>query len=315
MKNLKRVKIITFTIIVILLLIIVVFFLNKYLQSEMETYQLYDDFSRANIVEHLNLIKDFNSQYSEIRYQQRYKRDEPVTTGQLIYDFAQYEIVPILNYLATPEDNEDLNNAFSYILDFTGIYTVTQTDLAEDIFVKQSNGKYFVKKGEDYVYTVKKKIITKNQFNKLYYEYAKNSNILNYFINLLMQNEQIKRSFNANELKWQLTSNYNDFYKNYKNIILDVICNDLENFSSYLESLVIKPCEGMVLTGELLNTMDCSYKISKELDAEEITLNYTLRRVQKLYNQPTKYYKWLYVLDLDSVWNQLSELGYPKLYD
>lgn len=299
-------------IIFILALFIIVFFMVNYFREENEKYEHYNNFSRASIAMVFTFMKDLDSQYSEIRHQQRYiKNDNILSKGDLIYDFSKYNLLPILNFLNSSVDDNKLFDNFSKVLKFVEIYTIVQFDNSEDIFVKNNNS-YFINKDGEYIYTIKKKVISKQEFNDLYYEFKQNNNIETIFINLLYNNKFFKNKFSRKYLANQIKSNYNQFYLEYKDEIVSVISDELENFSNYLNSFVEEPSETIIM--DPYNQKEEHYKINLDIKGEEIELEYKFKRVQKIYNESTKYSNWLYSLDLEYLWSQLSEYKYPILY-
>lgn len=309
----KKNKLFMVIIISFFALFITMFFLLNYLKEEREKYTHYNDFNRASIAMVFTFMRDLDSQYSEIRHQQRYIKNNNniLSKGDLIYDFSKYNIIPILNYLNSSEENSKLFDSFSKVLKFTEIYTIIQFDKSEDIFVKNNNS-YFVNKNDEYIYTIKKRVISKQDFNDLYYDFKQNNNIDNIFINLLYNNEFFKNRFSKQNLTNQIKNNYNQFYLEYKDKIIDVISEDLENFSNYLNLFIDEPSDTIIM--DPYNQKEESYNINLDIKGEEIKLEYKFKKVQKIYNDPTKYSNWLYSLDLKYLWAQLKEYEYPVLY-
>lgn len=311
----KKVKVLIAIFVSISFIMLVIFFISKVISEEKSKYALYSDFSRASIIMQFHSVKGFNDTYMLIRYQQRYNMKKPITKGELLKDFSNYKMIPILNYMNSFPEDEQLFNSFNQIMKFVEVYNMTSVDLTEDIFVTQDDGKYFKYKDGKYVYTVKKNVITKDTFNNLYYEFINTKDVMSHFISLLLQNYNISKSYSWNDLIYQINNNYNNFYALYKNEIIFIIGNDLTNFSKYLFNFVEKPDDKLYnLPSNNSNHQNNKYKISKDLGSEEITLKYYFSKVQRLYNEPTKYYKWLYKLDVESVWKQLADLNYPKIY-
>lgn len=316
MRSSKGVKAFIIFMAISFLIIIFSLFVVRYIKDENTQYELYADYNRASIAMVLNFVKDFNSQYEEIRYQQRYVPDRtPISKETLIFDFASYKFVPILDYLYEPVENEELFSKFSKIIEFTGVYNSINFENSEDIFVRQKNNKYYIEKDNKYIYTVKKKVITKDEFNKLYFEYIKYQDIESYFASKLITIPKINSQYNTVTLKEAIATNYKLLYTENKNDIINIIINDLDGFGKHLFSFVELPKDYIsTSTYTEVNSDKNKTKLNLEIKGEKISINYEFSKVQRLYNEPTKYSLWLYSLNLDNIWHQLESEGYPMLY-
>lgn len=296
-------------ILIFLFLPLLAYFVKDYIKNEIKQYELYNDFTRANIVMTLSFNKDHVLQFDAIRYVQLFNDDKKLSKGDLIYDFSNYSILPILDYQKKVSENEELILSFSDFLDFLADYNMATINDRENILVRQENGKYYNydKKTEIYTYYIKKNIIDKNTFNKIYVEYLKTkkyNDIQSYFINEIYCNDIIKNKYTYRELKNIIINKYDEFYKKNEDIIVNIIAQDIKSFSEYLYNNYIFIDE---------NNGGNIY-LKQEISTSNLELSFKFKKGDRIYNSASKYYTNIYELDINDVWNQLSEKGYPKLY-
>lgn len=168
-----------------IILLILVFLIIKFVKNEISQYELYDDAVRGGDVLLAAYNKDIYIQFDIINDHQLYTNDKRITMGDLIYDFSTVEYVPILNYLNSICESEDLIKSFNELGTFITNFHSTFYRQREDMFVREDARKIYKKENNKYIYTIKKKYIPKEEFNKIYYEYLANlnySNLENYFI-------------------------------------------------------------------------------------------------------------------------------------
>lgn len=282
------------------------FFLKNYIMNEIEQYRLYNDYTRASRVMTLSFNKNFDIQFNNIRFIQSSNFDEKISKGELIYDFANYNIIPILSYMKEPSENDTLVTSFSSLTDFIAYFNVATIRDREKIFKVQKNGHYYIYENNKYIYKVEKKVISKETFNNLYNEYLSSinqSSVLDNFINRLFNVTDINRKYSYKVLTNEIKNNYLDFYNENSEIILNVIGKDIENFVDYLNTMI-----------EVDKIGNNPPVLKREFNTETINLKFTFSKLDRIYNRVSKYYKYSYQLDISDVWKQLKDLGYPKLY-
>ena len=195
-----------------IILMIYVYSLNIY-NSEKKSYESYADFSRADIIMTLTFNKEF--QFYTTRYVQSFNEDKKITEGELIYDYAQYDFLPMLSFLQSPSENKNLILSFQKFLNFHSDYYVLTLGQREKIFVRQENGKYFKRNNDIYTYYVKMNVIGKKGINSIYNEYLRSigyDNVEDKFINDLYLKESIKNKYDYNKLVNNIRNNYKIFY-------------------------------------------------------------------------------------------------------
>lgn len=294
------------TFLIIMFIVILYFYFSEYQKREQGFYDLYNDFTMADIVNRLDYQKELDNQISEIKNVQSRQKGIKTTENDLIYDFATYEFVPILNYLESKEFDQKFIDNFANFWEFVAHHLKASLDNNwENIFIRHDNGKYFVYDNDIYTYTIEKVVIGREEFNKLYDDYLKTINMFNvqeHFINKLLQEKPIKIAYTSASLKEELKNNYEEFYQNYIDIILKIIGSDLEQFGSYLKNRII-----------LYDANGWVKGLKEVIPTETIRIDYKFKEFGTIYS-PIKYYNHIYDLDLDSVWKQTEYLNYPKLY-
>lgn len=295
-------------IIIILFTILLVFFVINYINKELEEYKSYADFTMASDVMLLSFNKNFDLQYPLIRKIQSSTDEKKETEGSLIYDFAQYDMLPIFNYLVSDECNHNLITSFTKFTDFLTNFNSAIYNRRENILDRLDGDNYYKFENDVYIYKVKKKVIKKEFFEKVYNEYLKSideNNTKSNFINKLYKNKDISDFYSYSELKDNIDNNYDIFYIKNKETVLNVIAEDLESFCKYLNDKVL------YISGSSMPTLKIE---EKNIETEVIEIYYNFTKLDRIYSSASKYYKYSYQLNIQYVWNQLKELGYPKLY-
>lgn len=287
----------------------VIFFSQKYISNEIEQYKLYNDFTRGSQVMAMAYNKNFDIQYPLIRSIQASNISEKETKGSLIYDFANHDIIPILNYLNSESVNENLIDSFSDITNFFANYNVVMMPIRENVLVHLDGNNYYTYENGVYTYKIKKKVIKKEFFQKTYNQYLKSineNNLQENFIDNLYKSSDIKNSYTYDTLVSNVKNNYEQFYKRNEDIIVDIIASDLKNFNNYINEKVIYIPEDSFP----------SLRIDeKDIETEEIEIYYKFTELDRIYSPVSKYYTHSFQLDIDDVWKQIDDLGYPKLYN
>lgn len=286
----------------------ILFFSYKYIERENNSYELYANFTRASDVMALSFNKNLDIQYYTIRNIQSSNHSLKETRGSLIKDFSNYNIIPILNYLNKESEDEELIKSFTKFTIFLGNYNAATIGNRENIFVAKENGKYYSYEDGIYTYKTKKKILNRNFFKNKYNEYLKSINendIETHFIKELYKLNNIKKKYSFKQLKSKIKKDYSVIYNEFENDIISIISNDLNDFSEFLSSKTLK-IEENSLPYLIINIQ------SDEED--DLSLEYNFTVLDRIYDPVSKYYKYSYQLDIDSVWNQLKEKNYPKLY-
>lgn len=285
---------------------ILYFYFNEYQQREKGFYDLYNDFTMADTVDWLSYQKELDNQMYGIKNVQSRQKGIKTTENDLIYDFATYEFVPILNYLESKEFDQKFIDNFANFWEFVAHHLKASLDNNwENIFIRHENDKYFVYDNDIYTYTIEKVVIGKKEFNKLYDDYLKTinmSNVQEHFINKLLEEKPIKMAYTSASLKEELENNYDEFYENYMAIILKIIGSDLEQFGSYLKNRII-----------LYDANGWVKGLKEVIPTETIRLDFKFKKFERVYSA-VKYYNYIYDLDLKDVWKQTAALNYPKLY-
>lgn len=274
-------------------------------KSEKAEYENRNDFVRASTIMTLSYNKEFNFFYPTLRLSQSLTTEPKITEGELILDFAQSDMIPILGFLKQANESENIINAFDRLGNFISDYNLITINLRENIFVKQQNGKYFKEEKGIYTYFTKKKVISRNGFKALYLEYLQSLNQQNvdeYFAKKLKNTKEIANNYSSNEIKTLI--NNNDFYEKYENDIVNIISKDIIDFCDYISK------EYFYLDDE--ETLSPSLK--KAIDSEEISINFKMKKHDRIYSSASKYETHNYTLDLDDVFSQIEKYNYPKMY-
>ena len=302
----KKKNILLIVFLAIMCVSILYFYFNEYQQREKGFYDLYNDFTMADTVDWLSYQKELDNQVYGIKNVQSRQKGIKTTENDLIYDFATYEFVPILNYLESKEFDQKFIDNFANFWEFVAHHLKASLDNNwENIFIRHDNGKYFVYEDGIYTYTIEKVVIGREEFNKLYDDYLKTinmSNVQDHFINKLLQEKPIKIAYTSVSLKEELKNNYEEFYQNYIDIILKIIGSDLEQFGSYLKNRII-----------LYDANGWVKGLKEVIPTETIRLDFKFKKFERVYSA-VKYYNYIYDLDLKDVWKQTEYLNYPKLY-
>ena len=302
----KKKNILLIVFLAIMCVSILYFYFNEYQQREKGFYDLYNDFTMADTVDWLSYQKELDNQVYGIKNVQSRQKGIKTTENDLIYDFATYEFVPILNYLESKEFDQKFIDNFANFWEFVAHHLKASLDNNwENIFIRHDNGKYFVYEDGIYTYTIEKVVIGREEFNKLYDDYLKTinmSNVQEHFINKLLEEKPIKMAYTSASLKEELENNYDEFYENYMAIILKIIGSDLEQFGSYLKNRII-----------LYDANGWVKGLKEVIPTETIRLDFKFKKFERVYSA-VKYYNYIYDLDLKDVWKQTEYLNYPKLY-
>lgn len=296
-----------YIVLVILFVLLSSVFIREYINKEKKEYDGYNDFSRADIVMTLSYNKDAVLQFHAIRYVQLFSDCKKTSKGDLVYDFATYDFIPILNYLNESNESEKLVTSFSGIMQFLVDYNSATIAAAEDMLVEQPNGRYFKYENKKYIYETKKEVISKKAFIKMYKEYLETINYNDTeenFINKLLKNKDISSKYTYKEIEKSIQSNYNKFYKENEQVIISVISSDLDDFVKFLYT-------DYMFIDELNN--DKRYLL-KDVETDTLEVSFKFTKGDRIHNSASKYYTHNYVLDIYDVWEQLREKGYPMLY-
>ena len=298
---------ISYIILIILFVLLLVFFIKEYIDNEKQQYTNFNDMTRGDIVMSLSYNKDNVVYYDYLRYVQMFTNDKKISKGDLIYDFATYEFVPILNYLNKKNENEELISSFSGIMEFLVDFNSATIGFAEDIFVVQPDGKYYTYKDGIYTYNTSKEVVSKNAFIKMYNEYLETINCKNVeknFINQLLKIDKINSKYTYSQLTEIISNDYNEFYKDNENEIIKVISNDLSMFAKFL------------YTDYIFIDRDNNDKryLLKDVETDLLEISFNFTEGDRIYEWNSKYFTHNYILDINNVWDQLKEKGYPMLY-
>lgn len=296
MKNKQYVKLI----IIVIVILIGTYFGIKFIQNEFQKMDTDNDFTRGNVVLILGYNQNINLIYDVISNMQVTTKDERIMKKDLIYDYKEKEMIPILQFLKEKNEDDVLVEAFQNLTSFyEDINSVLLND-REDIIVKQSNDKYYTIQNNVYYYEINKPYITKEEMNDLYNKYI-NTNINDYFINILYKNSKIRELYNYEKLSYLVNNEYDDFYQENEEEIINVISNDLNKFTDYLKETFLKES-----TDENGNTL-LTYK--KLPNVEYLKLSFKFKKLEKTYG-----HNYIYQLDLNDLIKQINAKKLPLLY-
>lgn len=291
-----------------LILVLFSYLLIDFIKLEIERYKSSDNSTRLNDVLLATFNKDIKIQRDVINEHQVYTNDKRIYMSDLIYDFAKFEYIPILNYLNDKSESENLINGFNNLGDFITDFHITQFKNREDIVEKNSDGTWFKKDDNKYTYIVKKTYIGKEEFNRIYLEYLNNlkyNSVEDYFIDNIYK--ILKGNYNYDELRNKITNNYDNFYKENQDEIITIISEDITNFADYCKDNYIKKIydkNGDYIGRELI----------KDIDIKEMKIEYVFTRVGRVHESFDKYRVYSYQLDLNHLWEQLDEMNLPMFY-
>ena len=290
--------------IIIIVIVLLLFFLYQLFQQEKEKYRHYNDFTRASDVMLLSCTKQFDMQFYKIRQIQTSNFDSKVSRGDLIYNFSKYNIIPSLVYVKDNQENENLTKAFNKLFEFYEHFIIANIGLRENIFVKQNNGFYYYEDNGYYVYPVEKQIISKEIMNKLYIDYIKSKgtkSVKENIANRLYSYKEIKGFYSYEYVINHIDDN--DFFNNNKSYLYNVLGDDISDFTDYLMTFI-----------KIDKENNKRPEIVKKIETETINLKYRFKKLDRIYSNVSKYYTHSYQLDLEYLWKQLDDLGYPILY-
>lgn len=303
----RKFKILTICLLIIVLTFIIIWQLFNYLSYVKSQKYLYNEYNRTSIVLSLTYYKNLNSFTNSVLYQQRYTNEERITKEKLITDFANYEYIPILNYIKNDNElNSNMILAFSKIMDFIEFVNYYNYIPAESIMKNNSKGFY----SENNIITVNKKVITKECFNKLFLEFINYEDLDTILLEKLYNIDKINKNYSLNTLKDMFNNDYVNFYNKFSVNIKDIVSNILSEFGYYLNSKCsIEPKEK-----NSEDDVGYKYVINLNLDYVNITLPYEFSVVQKIYNDNSKYSNELYSVNLEKIWNILKNNDMPIIY-
>lgn len=303
----RKFKILTICLLIIVLTFIIIWQLFNYLSYVKSQKYLYNEYNRTSIVLSLTYYKNLNSFTNSVLYQQRYTNEERITKEKLITDFANYEYIPILNYIKNDNElNSNMILAFSKIMDFIEFVNYYNYIPAESIMKNNSKGFY----SENNIITVNKKVITKECFNKLFLEFINYEDLDTILLEKLYNIDKINKNYSLNTLKDMFNNDYVNFYNKFSVNIQDIVSNILSEFGYYLNSKCsIEPKEK-----NSEDDVGYKYVINLNLDYVNITLPYEFSVVQKIYNDNSKYSNELYSVNLEKIWNILKNNDMPIIY-
>ena len=296
MRNKQYVKII----LIVIVILIGTYFGIKFIQNEFQKMDTDNDFTRGNVVLILGYNQNINLIYDVISNMQVTTKDERIMKKDLIYDYKEKEMIPILQFLKEKNEDDVLVEAFQNLTSFYEDINSMLLNDREDIIVKQSNNKYYTIQNNVYYYEINKPYITKEEMNDLYNRYI-NTNINDYFINILYKNSKIKELYNYEKLSYLVNNEYDQFYQENEEEIINVISNDLNKFTDYLKETFLKES-----TDENGNTL-LTYK--KLPDVEYLKLSFKFKKLEKTYG-----HNYIYQLDLNDLIKQINAKKLPLLY-
>lgn len=293
-----------FLIVLLLLLVTSIIIYNLY-KTEKEKYESRNDFARASTIMTLSYNKEFSLFYPTLRIVQSLTTEPKLSKEELILDFAKSDMIPILKFLQKENESESLVNAFERLGIFISDYNYITIKERENIFIRQENGEYYNEKDGYYEYYTAKKVISKQGFNQLYFEYLQSINyndVLDYIADKLYDIKKINSQYSLKEIKNLIYNS--DFYEEYESDIVEIISDDLIDFCEYVSENYFYEDSSKTL----------SYELKKDIDFEEITISFKMKKHDRIYSSVSKYETYNYTLDLEDVFSQIKNLGYPLIY-
>lgn len=302
----------------ILLIIIPMFLLilgyivyNVYI-NEKEQYRFRNDFERASVAMLLSYNKEFDLFYPTLRKAQSKTIERKSSESELIYDFAQSDMIPILDFLLKENDSQELIDAFSQVGNLISDFFGVTIGLRENIFIRQSNGHYYTENNGVYTYHTHKNVITRKGFKNMYSEYLKSikqASTSDNFANRLRQISKISKHYSLKEIKYLINHNYKEFYADYEEEIAKVIADDINDFYEFAawEYFYIEDPERP-------GKRKLVDKLKKPIDSEEIFINFHFTKFERYYSSISKYDNYDYLLDIEDLFKQIEALNYPKIY-
>lgn len=290
----------TITIICYAISILIIGYLGiKFIQKVIDDYEYYADFQMGFPLSNFTFTT-FEELYERIEIAQRSTDDERILKKDIIFDYKEHEILPILNYLNNKNEDEILVEAFQNLTTFFENINNYYFDETDDIYVRQKNNKFYTLKNNIYTYQIKKVYIPKEEMQKLYQEYLNNTNIEKHFIDLLYNNSNIKKDFTYENLNNIINNDYDNFYKKYEQDIIKTISIDITNFSKYLNDNYI-----------FKNFKDDNriIELKKDINVKFITFDFKYTKLAHNYGK-YNYYQ----LDLNDLIDQLNKYNLPLLY-
>ena len=101
----------------------------------------------------------------------------------------------------------------------------------------------------------------------------------------------------------KINKDYLEFYQEYEELVLDGIGKDIGDFVDYLSYIVVVDPERKIPP-----------VLTKKLQTKTLRLDFEFTRLDRIYVPYSKYYKYSYQLNLNSIWEQLKQQEFPMLY-
>jgi len=303
----SRIKIIiaaTVFILSILAMILVPIF-----REDIRQKQIYNDFVAVSNAKSLSVQKELDFYYLLMIENEKYYTEKTnLTKADLIFDYAGYGYVPVLNYLIAASDNPDLIADFQDYSEFIeGSIYWDDTDGWNGII--DLNGKEVILAGEIDKETVevqiRKFLITKESTQSAFQDFL-SENSLNsdkYFYLVLLSDESFQNQissdiqdelgYSSNQVTEEimisfLESHYDVYFSNFEELFVSSIADILSEFTAYLYSLELD-----------------------QFEYECVVSSFIVRRNVKLENMPSRYYTYNWSVDVPDAVNKAKEQGIP----
>lgn len=302
-KKIKFLTRISFVLLIVCFLLFIGTISYGYFHKQFNQNYVNNEASRTWTILKLSFHKNLVIQLEAINEIQRNNHRDLETKESLLYDFAQFHFIPILDYLEAEENNKNLIQGFSNIMDFMANYNCLTNRSRESIFIKQKNNSYYSYNHGAYIFNIEKKVIDKSFFQQSYYEYLNLQNkntVKDHFLSLLFQQKKIKEKYSFFEIEKEILENYDDFYIVNREIITSIIGEDLLNYSKYLKNYLEEAVSAPVL--------------KKKITSVPLTLTYQLTEAENIFSLAIHNSNPSYYVDLDNIWKELKENGFPKIY-
>lgn len=310
MKN-KTKTILIFTLAFLFILILCLIIIIPNYKHSQEQKKLYNDYVAVSNVVGISYNKNLDFYYDQIIANEKYySKKSGLEKEDIIFNYAQYDYVPVLSYLKEPSSNSELLSAFKSYSQFINTSITHKCSYVYDCVVDANDEDSLYSKMIDHK-TVEvvfgKYMITKNSLQSTFQNFLKKRELtVDYFYHELLINEtfyeRVKNDLIREEelMPYEINDEklvdfiklYDDrYYETYKDNYIVSITNILRDFTGYLNSL---------------DPNDFEY--------EYLETTFIVRRNVKLKNMPSKYYTYNWSVDMNFVVDESEKSSLPIFY-
>lgn len=278
-----------------------------------EQKKLYNDYVAVSNAVGLSYNKELDFYFQQIIANEKYSKEKTgLEKANIIFDYAKYNYIPVLDYLKLPSSNSGLLAAFSSYSGFINDSIHYNHPLAYDCVVDQNDdNSLYAKKIDDETVLVVfgKNMITKaslhdnfesflhlNDYSQnddyFYYELLKTEEFYDKVVSDLLAEEDVLPSeIDTKKLVDHIITNDEMYYEAYESVYVNTIANVFKDFVKYLTSFDLSHFEY-----ELLET------------------SFIVRRNVKLKNMPSKYYTYNWSVDMINLVEEAEKAKIPIYY-